>query len=149
MEENLSEPSSKESWNVFHDDVLWMATFKQSRQLPPKTRPLALNSFGVLLKQGNVLARKAGGPHLGVRNGSDLGDVSEVGDIGPMLPEDGGGVGVDFGETDGFESDSFKAETESANTGEEVGHAHTNGPPCILGRAPLSQSPSPYSPPTA
>jgi len=49
-----------------------------------------------------------------------VGDVAEVGDVGPMGAEDGAGEGVDFRVGDRSESGSFEAEAESSDAGEPV-----------------------------
>lgn len=51
---------------------------------------------------------------------SERDDVSEVGDSGPSLCEDGAGVGLDLAEGDGAPSGSLEAEVEAADTGEEA-----------------------------
>lgn len=63
-------------------------------------------------------------------------DITEVGDIGPPLCEDGGGVGVDLAEGEGAPSCSFESKVEASDAAEgaEVGKAtSTDGPdpvPC-------------------
>lgn len=42
-----------------------------------------------------------------------------IGDVGPVLAEDGAGVGVDFGLPDDAHSGSFKSEIESADACEK------------------------------
>lgn len=52
-------------------------------------------------------------------SGADIADVSMIGDVGPVLAEDGAGVGVDFGLPDDAHSGSFKSEIESADACEK------------------------------
>jgi hypothetical protein len=49
----------------------------------------------------------------------ERGDVSEVGDIGPSLGEDGAGVGVDLREADRPPSSSLESHIDSCDPGEE------------------------------
>ena len=53
-------------------------------------------------------------------NGWNISHVSVIGDIWPVLFEDGGSVGVDFREPDGLETFRFKGETETSDAAEKV-----------------------------
>jgi hypothetical protein len=68
------------------------------------------------------LARVAAADEVGSFNVApvDLGDVAEVGHLGPVLLQDPAGVGVGLGVPDDVEPGPLQAQLEAADTGEQA-----------------------------
>lgn len=85
-----SESGSKETWDVLHDDDSRSKNANGAGELEPQSRASAVSESSAEASVGDVLAREATTEHVDGLNLSPVngGDVSVVGDAGPVTRED-------------------------------------------------------------
>lgn len=117
VSENSSESPSKESRDVFHDDVSGSKFANESCVLGPKTRAGTFKSCP-LPCQANVLAWKAAHKDIDRLDlaGGEGGDVRVNRDSWPVSVEDPGAVVVLLTEPACVESGPFESEIEPSDT---------------------------------
>lgn len=119
--EGVSRLKAKESWRVFKDAVAGSKVAKDAEGVRPE--PSLVGAAHPFSKEARRLARHAACKEVnaakrGVQ--SDGADIAKVWGAGPVVGEDEGGVGVEFGMGDGAESGPLGGEGEAADAGEEV-----------------------------
>lgn len=119
--EGASRLKAKESWRVFKDCEAGSKLANDAEGVRPE--PAVIGAAQPFSKEARRLARHAACKEVNRskrRVKSDGADVAEVGDVGPMVREDEGGVRVGLGMGDGAESDGFGGEGKASDAGEEV-----------------------------
>jgi len=119
--ENTVKPSTKQSCDVLHDDVLRSKFANKTGVLCPEARPFALNpcaSSG----DADVLAGEAPADDInsnsicGKSIGGEFSDIFVNRDVGPMLGEDTTGERFDFAEGDSLKAArALQAEAKASN----------------------------------
>jgi hypothetical protein len=130
VSENVSKPSTKQSCDVFHEDVSRSNFANNSGVLSPQPAALAGKS-SALSRKANVLAGEAAADNV---NGNSVccqsfgGEASHVvinRHLRPMLSQNAAAKGFDFAERYGFESArALKPQAETADAAKQVKHAH-------------------------
>jgi hypothetical protein len=125
VSEDNVEPSTSESWGVFHEDELRSNLANDASHLPPESGPLSAEA-GALTRDGDVLTREPSGDD--VDDASPLGPV-ECPDVVPdgerleasivlSRHEDGSGVLVPLDSANSTPSENPPAEDASSSARE-------------------------------
>jgi hypothetical protein len=120
--ENDIQPSTKQSCDVFHDDVRGMNLANNSGVLFPQTAALAPNP-SALAGDADVLAGEPSADNVNGSNsiclesgGGKFSNVWVARRSGPVLGKDGLSMWVGLAERDGSHSGPFEPEAEAANS---------------------------------
>lgn len=126
VSENVSEPSTKQSCDVLHDDELGSYLANESGELRPEPASFASKTLA-RARQTDVLAREAANDAIrfdsvmSERFGRQSANISVAGDVGPVLGEDAAGELFDFAEGDGLETAcAFEAKAKPSYAGKQV-----------------------------
>jgi len=122
VSENVSKPPSKQSCDVFHDDVSGSNLANKTPEFTPQSGAFTSESCAFPC-EANVLAWESTADdiyrlHAGERFSAQGTYVIKNWDIGPMLSQNCSAVGIDFAERDGAHSCSFESETEPSDAAE-------------------------------
>jgi hypothetical protein len=104
--------------NVFTNDPSGLGLRNNSAHFRPEVTVILLASALPGVREG--LAGEASGKHVNPGRAGSASDVSVIRDTWPMLSQDGGGIGVNFGESNGSESLALKGKAESADAAKQV-----------------------------
>ena len=116
---DVVESSSKEGWDVLHDDEVGSKKAKASCELGPQPSMIQLDETppGVADRlAGESSANKVGSLNVAP---VDFGDIPQVGDVRPVFLQHLGCVGIDLGLPDDPHAGPLQAEVETADAGEE------------------------------
>jgi hypothetical protein len=129
------ESSSKESWDVLHDDVSGSKLANDSEHLEPKTRPFAVESSPEA-ESADVLAGEAAGDDVNGRDclGVDVPDVWHAKHVRPVLLKNSEGVRVELALPQAAHTRPLEAEIEAADARKEGANGQHPPAPVIRWR---------------
>lgn len=124
--EYVSQPSTKQSCDVFHDCELWSYLANESGELKPEPASIAAETLA-RARQTDVLARESPNDAIWFNSvvselaGRQSPNISIAGNIWPVLCKHSAGEFFDFAEGDGFEAArSFEAKAKPSNAGKKI-----------------------------
>src|SRR5690606_2494253 len=119
--------ASGESMNVFSNNPGGAALSNDPMHLPPERATVTSQSCTASC-HAVVLAGESSGENIDCWWFGDVMDVSEVGNIGPVVSEDSGCVRVKFGLPRHLHADTFGGEVEPSDPGEQGTDLHHPSP---------------------
>jgi len=123
--ENSAHSSSKQSCDVFHDDVAGSKLANESGIFGPKTRAGAVDA-GASAGEAEVLAGETSTEdvdRLGL-DGGELADIGVARDVRPVAGEDTATEGIGFALPEHAHTGPLQAEVEPADPGEQGADIH-------------------------
>src|SRR5690606_18479502 len=124
----LMSPSG-ESMNVFSNNPGGAAFSNDPMHLPPERATVTSQSCTASC-HAVVLAGETSSENIDCWRFGDVMDVSEVGNVRPVVSEDLGGVRIEFGLPDHVHPGTFGGEVEPSDPGEQGTDLHVASPRC-------------------